>query len=162
MSTQSDSESREKARNPDPLTGEPGSHPVATGVGAAGLAAGELLDPTREDAYWREEHPRQLFAAGSCYDEYALAYRIGYEGYVQHTDGGTRERTFEDAEPESRKRYEAAGGTAPWNRARSAAHAAWTRVHERRSKLRIEGGMTEALMSQQQRSGELSNAQMPR
>src|SRR4051812_49056202 len=75
--------------NPDPITGEPGSHPVGTGVGAAavGAAAGaaggamagpvgavagavvgavagglggksiaESIDPTAEDAYWRENY----------------------------------------------------------------------------------------------------------
>src|SRR4029453_19377638 len=82
-------------RNEDPITGEPGSHPVATGIGAAGAgaagaaigtavggpvgtvvgtglgavaggygghAAGEAIDPTVEDAYWREQHSRQPFA----------------------------------------------------------------------------------------------------
>src|SRR5262245_62513662 len=75
--------------NLDPITGEPGAHPVGTGIGAAagGAAAGaaggavagpagaavgaivggvagglagkgiaESIDPTAEDAYWREHY----------------------------------------------------------------------------------------------------------
>src|SRR4051812_19347260 len=99
--------------NQDPITGQPGSHPVATGIGTAaagvagaaigtavggpigtvvgtvvgavagaigGHALGEAIDPTAEEAYWREAHARQPYADGTTYDEFRDAYRVGYEG----------------------------------------------------------------------------------
>jgi hypothetical protein len=115
--------------NPDPITGEPGSHPVGTGVGAAvagaaagaaggalggpagavagaviggvaggyaGKAVGESIDPTAEDAYWRQNYQTRSYAeSGADYDLYRPAYQYGWESYGQH-----RGRTFEEVEPE--------------------------------------------------------------
>src|SRR4051794_39583484 len=98
--------------NRDPISGEPGAHPVGTGIGAAaaGAAAGaaggavggpvgavagavvgavagglagkgvaESIDPTVEDAYWRENYAsRPYHDASTSYDEYAPAYRYGW------------------------------------------------------------------------------------
>jgi phage tail tape-measure protein len=94
--------------NRDPLTGEPGAHPVGTGIGAAaggtaagaaagvaggsagavvggivgglaGKAAGEAIDPTREDAYWKNNYKREAYYDSSLsYDDYSPAYRTGY------------------------------------------------------------------------------------
>jgi phage tail tape-measure protein len=120
--------------NPDPITGEPGAHPIGVGAGAAaggatgaavgmiggpiGAAVGaaigavtgglagkgvaEAIDPTAEDAYWRENHSRQPYAKDRSYDEYAPAYRTGYEGASRHFTPGTR---FEDAESKLRQDY---------------------------------------------------------
>jgi hypothetical protein len=149
---------KDKSRNPDPITGAPGSHPVGTGLGAAvggaaaagaaaGTAAGpigtvagaavgavvgglvgkgiaEKVDPTREDAYWREHHARQGWAKGRSYDEFSPAYRVGYEGYGQL---GSTGRTFEESEAELRRRYESAEPKISWQEARPASHAAWHR-----------------------------------
>src|SRR5215218_10475619 len=90
MDTRRDSDSRDANR--DPISGEPGAHPVGAGLGAAaggaaagaaagavagpvGAAAGaiiggvagglagkgiaERIDPTTEDAYWRDEYPKR-------------------------------------------------------------------------------------------------------
>src|ERR1700742_2297744 len=99
--------------NRDPITGEPGAHPVGTGLGTAaggaaagaagGAAAGpvgavvgavaggivgglagksiaESIDPTAEDAYWRENHAgRPYHDASITYDDLAPAYRHGWE-----------------------------------------------------------------------------------
>jgi hypothetical protein len=118
--------------------------PIGTAVGAvigavaggmAGKGVAELIDPTAEDAYWREQHRAQPYATHREYDEYAGAYRAGYEGYGRHYKDGTR---FEDAEPALRSDYESriaaqpgdAGRPAvPWEEARPAARAAWDRVH---------------------------------
>src|SRR5690348_15169584 len=92
--------------NRDPLTGEPGAHPVGVGIGAAGAGAAgaaigsmagpvgtavgavigavaggyagkgvaESIDPTAEDAYWRENYQsRPYVESGSTYDEYRPA-----------------------------------------------------------------------------------------
>jgi hypothetical protein len=145
----------DKSRNPDPITGEPGSHPVGTGIGAAagGAAAGaavgtvagpvgtvvgaavgavvgglagkgiaEKIDPTREDAYWREHHSQQTYAADRPYDDFAPAYRVGYEGYGELGASG---KTFEENEEELRRRYELQEADLPWDDARPASEAAW-------------------------------------
>ena len=180
--------------NADPLTGESGAHPVATGIGAAaagaaglavaaavagpvgvvvaavggaliggyaGKAAGEMLDPTDEDNYWREEHGRQPFADAE-YDEYAPAYRTGYEGYVRH--GGAR--SFEEAEGELQAAYEGQAPKVPWSKARAASHAAWQRAHARHSPAPSATGEHEdfkrSVISETLQTGTLGNAQMPR
>src|SRR3954471_23170736 len=110
-------------RNPDPITGTPGSHPVGTGVGAAaagaagaaigsvvpgagtvvggavgavvGAVAGglagkgvaEAIDPTAEEAYWRDTYlSRPYVSPGTNYDEYAPAYRYGWESQARYGD----------------------------------------------------------------------------
>ncbi len=192
MNTNEHSPTSDEARNADPITHESGAHPVATGVGAAALgaaglaaaavvagpigiaaavvggaiiggyvgkAAGEMIDPTIEDEYWRAQHPHQPYAEHSGYQDYALAYRTGYEGYQQSAASG---RTFEEAETELRTRYENGGGTVPWSVARSASHAAWDRVAHRATAPVVETGVGDAVMSENSKSGALSNAQMPR
>src|SRR5215207_7498638 len=58
--------------------------PIGTAVGAvigavagglAGKGAAEAIDPTAEDAYWRENHQTQPFARNRSYEEYSPAYR---------------------------------------------------------------------------------------
>jgi hypothetical protein len=161
MNTNPESPEQSLDANADPLTGEAGAHPVATGIGAAavgaaglaaatvvagpvgiaaamiggafiggyvGKAAGELIDPTAEEAFWREQHPRQPYAqAAEHSDDYFAAYRVGYAGYALHG----RDRSFEEAESDLRATYEQSGATLPWEQARAATHAAWDRVHRR-------------------------------
>jgi hypothetical protein len=158
MSSHSDPTNRDT--NPDPLTGEPGSHPVSTGVGAAGggaagaaigtavagpvgtvvgavvgavaggyggKAMGEAIDPTAEDAFWRDSHNRQPYASpDDRFEEFQPAYRSGYEGFQRH---GASAKSFDEAEPQVRRDYEASGAHIGWDRAREASRAAWTRVH---------------------------------
>src|SRR5215203_7242311 len=63
--------------------------PIGTAVGAvigavagglAGKGVAEGIDPTAEDAYWREAHNTQPYSKGRDYDDFAPAYRTGYEG----------------------------------------------------------------------------------
>src|SRR5215203_3319067 len=86
--------------------------PIGTAVGAvigavagglAGKGAAEAIDPTAEDAYWRENHQTQPFARNRSYEEYSPAYRTGYEGYSKYRQQGTR---FEELEPTLRQDYE--------------------------------------------------------
>jgi hypothetical protein len=199
MSNKQIPQNEKRAANPDALTGEPGSHPVATGVGAAatgaaamaiagavagpvgvavatvggaliggfaGKAAGEVIDPTAEDAYWRENHRYQPFSATDPYDDYAPAYRTGYMG---HREG----KTFEEREADLKMEYEgdpqkaaAEGHRAKqvrWEKAREAARAAYERVHrgEAARKQSVNTGVSRAVLSQDAQSGTLSSAQMP-
>lgn len=144
--------------NRDPITGAPGAHPVGTGVGAAaggatgaaigmvagpvGAAAGavvgavvgglagkgvaEGVNPTAEDAYWRDQYADEpYYSADRSYEDYSPAYRTGYQGH-----GRNAGRTFEEAEPELRRSYEASRGKSrlEWEDARIATRAAWHRV----------------------------------
>lgn len=154
----------DKSRNPDPITGAPGSHPVGTGIGAAagGAAAGaaigtvvgpvgtiagaavgaiigglagkgvaEKVNPTAEAAYWRQEHPNQAYAQGRGYEDFHPAYEVGYENYAELGANGT---TFEQAEPELRKRYHAkTGSTLKWEEVSPASRAAWTRLAQQQA-----------------------------
>jgi outer membrane lipoprotein SlyB len=147
--------------NRDPITGEPGSHPVGTGVGAAGAGAagaaigtavggpvggvvgavvgavaggyagkavGEVIDPTREDAYWRDNYSRETWAEKDySYDDYQPALRTGYEGYSRY---GTSGKSYDQAEADLAKEYEKSRGQSrlSWEKAKEASRAAWNRA----------------------------------
>lgn len=149
------------AANRDPLTGAEGSHPLGTGLEAAGGAAagaalgapagpagggvgaaagglvgglvgkgaGDVLDPTLEDEYWRAAYADEPYVrADFKFDDYEPAYRIGYLG-ASRREG----RSFEEAEPQLREQYERvrAGSPLHWDAARVPAQAAWDRVAAR-------------------------------
>ncbi len=145
--------------NRDPITGEPGSHPVGTGVGTAGGAAtggaigavvggpvgavvgavvggvagayggrgvAEVVNPTVEEQYWRENHGSQSFAREEYdYGHYAPAYRVGYEALGKYPGKSFDE--IEDAVALDYEKHEP-GSALPWDHARHASRAAWTKV----------------------------------
>jgi hypothetical protein len=102
----------------------------AVGGAVAGALAGrgiaETKGPVDEEQYWREQHAKQPFAAGTRYDDFIEAYRVGYQEYSRRTPPGS----FEEREEELRSRYEAIRRpeNPPWEIARDAAKAAWTRL----------------------------------
>lgn len=113
--------------------------PVGIGAGAAvgavvgGLAGrgiAEAVNPTEEDAYWRENHGSQAYGRDRSYDDYRDAYRTGYEGYGRY---GTTGSGFEDYEDTLRTDYERThvAGKLSWDQARPAAQAAWQRLMDR-------------------------------
>ena len=154
--------------NADPISGEPGSHPVGTGLGAAsagvaGLAIGaviggpigapigaavgglagaiggglagkgiaEAVNPTTEDAYWSEEYRNAPYYEDVYkYDDYAPAYRVGYEGYGQY---GATGRDYSEVEPDLQQHYLRSRGDSKldWDKARLAVRSAWERVRDR-------------------------------
>jgi hypothetical protein len=138
---------------------------VATAGGAliggyVGKALGEVIDPTSEEAFWRDEHPNQAFAeTDSAFEDYAPAYRVGYEGFARHSG---QNRTFEEAEQELQARYEETESKVPWEKARAASKAAWTRMHREQTKGNVQTGVTEAVLGDNAKTGALGNAQMPR
>lgn len=151
----------EKSLNLDPISREPGAHPLGAGVGAAmggaaaGAAAGvlagpagavvggvigavagglggkavaESVNPTLEEAYWRDNYHREsYYEAGRSFDDYAPAYRLGLYGRTEYD--GTFDATESDLAThwESRKQ----GSTLSWPQARLASRAAWDRVDNR-------------------------------
>lgn len=155
--------------NADPITGEPGSHPVGTGIGAAGGAAagaaigsvagplgtlvggavgavvgavaghnaGEAINPTEEDSYWRQHsatteyfgQSRNLYADVNYDRDYQTAYRVGYEN--RHHYGP--DSTFEEAEAALKLKWEAIKGESrlSWEQAKFAVRDAWNKVSNR-------------------------------
>ncbi|HEX4936387.1 MAG TPA: hypothetical protein VFV33_24565 [Gemmatimonadaceae bacterium] len=111
--------------------------PVGTVVGAAigalvgglaGKGVAEMIDPTVEDAYWRDNYSsRPYVTADTTFDDYAPAYRYGYESYPRYHG-----RTFDDIEPELSRDWDRARGNSSltWDRARFAARDSWDRVSD--------------------------------
>jgi uncharacterized protein (TIGR02271 family) len=96
--------------------------------GLAGKGAAEAVNPTAEEAYWRENYVREPYVDRSkTYDEYQGAYRTGYEGYSKY---GAQSKRFEEVEPSLKTEYDKHRGksTLGWDQARHAARAAWEKV----------------------------------
>jgi len=150
--------------NPDPITGEPGSHPVGTGIGAAGAGAvgaaigavagpvgalagaaigavvgglaghgiAEAVDPTAEEAFWRDEHrTRPYVKEGHTFEEdYAPAYRLGAETGIQHHHRQNHIRSFEAVETDLGATWNdrKGGSRLAWDDAKHAVRDAYDRV----------------------------------
>ncbi len=115
------------------VVGGPVGAVVGAAVGAiagglAGKGVAEAIDPTAEDAYWRTAHGNEPFADRDyTYDDYAPAYRAGYEGAARHRVVGS---TFESAEGALAADYERTKGASRlgWTKAKVATRAAWDRI----------------------------------
>jgi len=109
--------------------------PIGTAVGAAvgaivgglaGKGVAEMIDPTVEDAYWRDNYAaRPYVTKGASYDDYGPAYRYGVDQY-SHFDGAAFDtvdsdlaRDWDDARSDS---------SLSWDQARYAARDSWERV----------------------------------
>jgi hypothetical protein len=97
---------------------------VAGGLAGKGIA--EAIDPTVEEAYWRDEYKnRDYVSAGEEYDLYAPAYRHGWESRGRYAD-----RSYDEAEADLRDEWDATPHSErlPWTKARHATRDAWHRV----------------------------------
>jgi uncharacterized protein (TIGR02284 family) len=97
----------------------------AVAGGLAGKGAAEGLNPTAEEAYWRDAYKSEpYYREGFAYDEYAPAYRLGYNGRARYSG------EWVDVEPHFASDWSTAnsGSSLAWPEARYATHAAWTRV----------------------------------
>src|SRR5512133_3571320 len=152
-----DMAAEDKDLNRDPITDEPGAHPVATGLGAtdgavagaaagsiagpigvavggvvgavvgglAGKAAGEAVNPTAEEAHWRDNYTNEpYYQQGRSFDDYAPAYRLGVSGRTQY------QGDWDTAEPQLASEWERSrdGSSLSWPEAQPASRAAWDRV----------------------------------
>lgn len=109
--------------------------PVGAAVGAvvggiagalAGKSAAESIDPTTEDAYWRENYTsRPYYDRATPYEEYGPAYQYGWESRGQHTG-----KTFDQAESDLQSGWDRAKAhsSLTWERAKHAVRDAWDRV----------------------------------
>jgi hypothetical protein len=165
-------EDLDRDRNPDAITGAPGSHPIGTGIGAAGAGAAgaaigsvvpgvgtavggavgavvgavagglagkavaEAVNPTEEDAYWRDNFSSRPYAAGSDYtyeDDFGPAYRHGYTARTQYPG-----KTYDQVESNLQRDWDRSKGKSrlEWDKAKFAARDAWDRVERKFSRTR--------------------------
>jgi hypothetical protein len=109
-----------------PLGAMAGAAIGAVAGGLAGKAAGEAIDPTVEDAYWQKTYAKEpYYQQGLTYDDYAPAYRTGYQGRVDYAG-----RDFDEVEPDLKSNYDSMRGSSRlgWDKAKDASRAAWHRV----------------------------------
>jgi hypothetical protein len=78
-----------------------------------------------QEAHWREQHDRQPYAKGTKYEDFAPAYRMGYEGALQHHG-----KTFDEIEENLAVQWQKAppGSSLPWDTVRPAVNLAWERM----------------------------------
>jgi uncharacterized protein (TIGR02271 family) len=123
--------------------------PIGTAVGAvvgavagglAGKGAAEAIDPTAEDAYWRENYKTRSYAKGTDYTTLAPAYRYGWESRQRYAG-----KSFEEVEPNLRSDWDRSHGSAgmAWDKAKMAVRDSWDRVTGRDSASRTSGSATE-------------------
>jgi hypothetical protein len=96
--------------------------------GLAGKGAAEAVNPTAEEAYWRENYKSQPWVERTySYDDYGPAFQSGYQTYARHQGSGKK---YEDIEPEMRRDWDRVKGKSrlEWDQARVASRAAWERV----------------------------------
>jgi phage tail tape-measure protein len=93
--------------------------------GFAGRGIAEAINPTEEDAFWRDNYHHRPYAAGRKYEELAPAYRYGWESRARHAD-----HTWDQAEHHLEHGWEKARGESKlkWHEAKHAAQDAWNRV----------------------------------
>ncbi len=98
--------------------------------GAAGHRAAERVNPTIEDAYWRDNFSNRPYVRrGSDYDEYRSAFRYGWESHSRQ-----RGRRFEQVESELERGWDRARGESrlSWKDAKHATRDAWEHVLRQR------------------------------
>ena len=93
--------------------------------GLAGKATAERINPTVEEAYWRESYTREpYYEAGRSFDDYAPAYAYGWGATTTYPG------PFEEVEPALARDWDSRRGNSSldWQQARPATRAAWDRV----------------------------------
>lgn len=81
---------------------------------------------TDEEAYWREHHTEQPYAdKNRSYEDYAAAYRTGYEGISKYAG-----KKYEEIEDDLALDYQKArpDSALPWDTVRPAVKAAWDKI----------------------------------
>jgi hypothetical protein len=112
------------------LTGPAGAA-IGAAVGAVagalgGKAIADRVTPKVEEDYWKKNHSsRSYVKAGSTYDDYAPAYRLGYERYPEYHG-----RKFDEVEPEFRRQWDSGRGSSrlTWEDAEHATRDAFERA----------------------------------
>jgi hypothetical protein len=150
----------DKSRNPDPITGAPGSHPVGTGIGAAvggaaaGAAVGTVAGPVgtiagaaigaiagglagkgiaeKIDPTREDTYWRENHRNQEFAENRPYdAFAPAYRvGYEGYGKYGVAGKTFEETEDELRLNYEKHDSALAWEDARPASYAAWKKFDQ--------------------------------
>lgn len=111
--------------------------PVGTVVGAAvgavvgglaGKGVAEKIDPTLEEAYWRENYvDRPYVRKGSTFDDYGPAYGYGVDAYSRYPG-----KTFDQVESDLARDWQRSKGksTLAWDHAKEATRDSWERLSD--------------------------------
>jgi len=113
--------------------------PVGTVVGAAvgaivgglaGKGVAEAVDPTIEEAYWRENFTTRPYATGASFDDYGPAFMYGVDSFKRYP-----ERDFDDVERDLGRDWNGSGSKSnlDWKDARVASRDAWDRLSSQRN-----------------------------
>jgi hypothetical protein len=109
-----------------PIGGAIGAVVGAIAGGLAGKGVAEAMDPTTEDAYWREHHKtRPYFDTAHSYDaDYRPAYQYGWENRGRYEG-----KAFSDVESDLERGWEKAKGKSAlaWEKAKHATRDAFDR-----------------------------------
>lgn len=101
---------------------------IGQDVKNAGRERNTLGQTEQQASYWREQYQHEPYVAkGEKYDDYAPAYRTGYEGRSQYA--GQR---FDEVESDLRRDWENTKGNSKlgWDKASQACRAAWDRADQ--------------------------------
>lgn len=97
--------------------------------GLAGKGVAEVIDPTIEEAYWRDNFKARPYAENaSSFDDYGPAYGYGVSSYTKYPG-----RSFDDVEADLSRDWNGARGASKlqWDEARQATRDAWERIGNR-------------------------------
>lgn len=111
--------------------------PVGTVIGAAvgaivgglaGKGVAEAIDPTAEDAYWRDNYSTRPYVDGARnYDDYGPAYGYGVNSYGKYPG-----QTFDAVESDLSRDWGSSRGSSnlDWQTAKHASRDAWNRLSD--------------------------------
>jgi hypothetical protein len=109
--------------------------PIGTAVGAAvgaivgglaGKGVAEMIDPTVEEAYWRDNYANRPYVTkGASYNDYGPAYRYGVDQYSRFHGA-----SFDTVDSDLARDWDNArsDSSLSWDQARHAARDSWDRV----------------------------------
>jgi len=113
--------------------------PVGTVIGAAlgavvgglaGKGVAEIVDPTIEEAYWRENYSSRPYVNGASFDDYGPAFMYGVDSFKRYPNSD-----FDDVESHLARDWNtsAAESNLDWKNARVASRDAWDRLSSQRN-----------------------------
>ena len=96
--------------------------------GLAGKGIAEKIDPTIEEAYWRENYVKQPYETnGASFDDYGPAYMYGVDNFSRYPG-----KRWEDVESDLGRDWQRAKGKSnlTWENAKHATRASWQRLSD--------------------------------
>jgi hypothetical protein len=92
--------------------------------GLVGSEVAEDINPTAEEAYWKENYRNRPYVSkDSSFETYQPAYRSGIDAYSQN-----RDKRFADIEPQLSQDWEKRNSSLSWEEAKPASQDAFDRL----------------------------------